>query len=150
MSLASRTLRVVLSFALTMVAACVVNFVLQLGMIFLDVLTRLDSSSGAILALWFVTGVFTTVIGIGEWDRPPGNARFAGTVVLALSVVAVAVSVALAVTGSCGGDPLEFSLMFTNVWVVLAFFVGAGAMAWVMRLASTPPAAKPQHLDPRR
>jgi hypothetical protein len=138
-----RILRVLASFALTMLAACVANFVLQIGMIFLDVLTRLESSSAAILALWFVTGVFTTVIGIGELDRPPGNGRFGGTVVLVLSVVAIAAAIVLAWNDCPGGDPLDFSLMFTNVWVVIAFFAGSGAMAAVIRLADTPAPRKP-------
>ncbi len=142
MPIVPRILRVLVSFALTMAAACVANFVLQIGMIFLDVLTRLESSSAAILALWFVTGVFTTVVGVGDLDKPPGNGRFGSTVVLVLSVIAVVVSIVLAIKGWLGGDPLEFSLMFTNVWVVIAFFVGSGAMAAVVRLATTSTSSK--------
>lgn len=133
-----RILRVLLSFVLAMAAACVANFVLQIAMVFLDVLTRLESSSAAILVLWFVTGVFTTVFAVGDLDVPPGNGRFGGTVVLVLSIAAIVVSIVLATNGCPGGDPLEFSLMFTNVWVVIAFFAGAGAMAFVLRLADTP------------
>lgn len=138
MQFVRRILRVLLSFALTMAAACVANFVLQVAMVFLDVLTRLESSSAAILVLWFVTGVFTTVVAVGDLDVPPGNGRFGGTVVLGLAIAAIGASIVLAMNDCPGGDPLEFSLMFTNVWVVIAFFAGAGAMAFVLRLADTP------------
>lgn len=133
-----RVLRTLLRFAVVMAAMCVVNFTAQIAMIFADVLTRLDSSSAAMLALWFVTGVFTTVFAVGELDQPPDNARFRGTVLLVLSVLAIAASIWLACTDNVGGDPLEFSLMFTNVWVVIAFFFGTGAMGYVMRLAGAP------------
>ena len=95
--LPSRVSRVLVSFALAMLCMCVVNFLAQIVMIFLDVVTRLDSSSAAILAL--------------------------------------GIAIAFAATGHHGGDPLEFSLMFTNVWVVIAHFFGVGAMALVLRLA---------------
>lgn len=141
MPLVSRVVRVLASFALWMAGLCVVNFVAQVAMVFLDVLTRLDSSSLAILALWFVTGVFNTIFAVGELDHPPGKGRFGATVVGALAIVALVVAIVLATTGHRGGDPLEFSLMFTNVWVVIAFFTGAGAMAFVLRLACAPPTA---------
>jgi hypothetical protein len=130
-----RVSRVLVSFALAMLCMCVVNFLAQIVMIFLDVLTRLDSSSAAILALWFVTGVFTTVFAVGELDSPPGNGWFRATVIGALAIVALVIAIAFAATGQYGGDPLEFSLMFTNVWVVIAHFLGVGAMALVLRLA---------------
>ena len=135
MSLLSRVARVLVSFALAMLCLCVVNFLAQIVMIFLDVVTRLDSSSAAILALWFVTGVFTTIFAVGELDRPPGNGFFRATVVGVLAIVALGIAIAFAATGRHGGDPLEFSLMFTNVWVVIAHFFGVGAMALVLRLA---------------
>lgn len=139
----SRILRLLVSFALWMAALCVANFVAQVAMVFLDVLTRLDSSSLAILVLWFVTGVFTTIFAVGELDRPPGNGLFGATVVGALAIAALTVAIVLLATGHHGGDPLEFSLMFTNVRVVIAFFAGAGAMAFVLRLACAPPRAAP-------
>jgi hypothetical protein len=134
-SLLSRVARVLVSFALAMLCLCVANFLAQIAMIFLDVLTRLDSSSAAILALWFVTGVFTTIFAVGELDQPPGNGFFRATVVGVLAIVVLVIAIAFAATGHHGGDPLEFSLMFTNVWVVIAHFLGAGAMALVLRLA---------------
>jgi hypothetical protein len=137
-SLVSRVSMVLVSFALAMLCLCVVNFLAQIAMIFLDVVTRLDSSSAAILALWFVTGVFTTIFAVGELDRPPGNGFFRATVVCALAIIALGIAIVFAATGRHGGDPLEFSLMFTNVWVVIAHFLGAGAMALVLRLACAP------------
>ncbi|MBK8978642.1 MAG: hypothetical protein IPM29_22320 [Planctomycetes bacterium] len=125
-------------FVVVMTCACVVNFVAQIAMVFLDVLTRLESSSAAILALWFVTGVFTTVFTCGDLDEPSGDGRFRATVVLWLSCVAVVASIVAACLGWPGGDPLEFSLLFTNVWVVIACFLGAGVMASVLRLATAP------------
>lgn len=139
-AMTGRTLHTIGVFLLWLAAMCVVNFVAQVAMIFVDLLTRLDSSSAAILALWFVTGVFHTVFTVGDLEQPPGNARFRALVVLVLSVVAVAASIAAWSFGCPGGDPLEFSLMFTNVWVVIAHFTGAGAMAFVLRLATAPAA----------
>jgi hypothetical protein len=132
-SIALRALRLLLRFALAMAALCCVNFLAQIALIFVDLLTRLESSSAAILALWFVTGVFTTVFALGDPDRSPDHARFGGNLLLALSLAAIGLAVAWATALGPGGDPLEFSLMFTNTWVVIAFFAGSGAMAWVFR-----------------
>ena len=116
-----------------MAALCCVNFVAQIALLFVDLLSRLDSSSAAILALWFVTGVFTTVLTVGDPDHTPDHSRFSGNVLLGLALLAIALSIVWGATLGGGGDPLEFSLMFTNVWVVIAFFAGSGAMAWVFR-----------------
>lgn len=116
-----------------MAALCCVNFLAQIALIFVDLLSRLDSSSAAILALWFVTGVFTTVFALGDPDLSPDHARFGGNLLLAISLAAIGFAIAWATTLGPGGDPLEFSLMFTNAWVVIVFFAGSGAMAWVFR-----------------
>ena len=113
-----------------MTGACVVNFVMQIGMIFLDVLTRLESSSGAILTLWFVTGVFTAVVGVGELDKPPGNGRFGGTVVLVLSIVAVALSnVPEAIAASSGLARAGWaSRRILRLWLLVAVVSGLSAL----------------------
>ena len=138
-----------LAFAVATAAACGVNFIAQVAMIVLDVLTRLESSSAAIVALWFVTGVFTTVFAVGDLEQPPGQARLRARVVLGASAAAVVSSIVAACLGCPGGDPLEFSLLFTNVWVVIAFYVGTGAMALVLRLATAPTLPAPRQPNSR-
>jgi hypothetical protein len=58
--------------------------------------------------------------------------------VLAASLAVIAAAVWLACTAGLGSDPGEFSLLFDNVATVIAFFLGTGAMGWVMRKATAP------------
>jgi hypothetical protein len=112
------------------------------------VVTRLESTSASMIALWLVTGVFTTVITAGVLEQLAGKREaglpFVGRVSLAISVAAVVLTVVLMLSGHEGRDPMEFSLMFTNGWVVLAFFVGSGLMGAVVRTLDPPSiAARP-------
>lgn len=75
MGLVKKSLLAIVSFAIAMAAACVVNFLMQVAAIFLDVVTRLESSSAFIIALWFVTGVFTTVMTVGGMEGIAGKSH---------------------------------------------------------------------------
>lgn len=132
-----RTAYTVLAFAAVMVATCILNFLLQLAFIFFDLISRRDASSAYIIALWVVTGVFTTVLAAGLAEQFLGKENFSykqtGFIFIVISAAAAAFAVVLLAAGHFRHNPQEFSLIFSNGYVFLSFFIGAGAMALVMR-----------------
>jgi uncharacterized membrane protein YGL010W len=132
------------AFALALVSTCVANFVLQLGLIFVDVLTRLEESAAMVLASWFVTGVFTTVFAIGWHEQFVGKEHFrwrtSGNVALLISALVLAVTIVLICRGWSWRDPQDWSLLTENPWNVVACFTGSGGMAAVGRTLDSPPA----------
>jgi hypothetical protein len=129
---------ILLSFIITIVILCVVNYVFQIAVIFLDIISRrLNSSAAYVIVLWLVTGVFTTVFTEGVAEQLAGKEHSSyknvGTVVLITSCLALVFSISLLLAGEFRHDPEEFSLLLSNGYVFTAFFAGTAAMALVFR-----------------
>ncbi|MFZ9387023.1 MAG: hypothetical protein ACO25B_04015 [Chitinophagaceae bacterium] len=125
------------SFVLATVLVCIANFIIQILIIFADLVTRLESSSVMVIVLWIVTGVFGAVfcVGIGEHfvGLPADKYRQAGNTVLVVSLLAIAFAVFFLSRGLFRRDPKEFSLLLSNGYVFIAYFTGASGMALIMR-----------------
>lgn len=124
-------------FVLAAIGASAANFLLQVGLVFVDVLTREDSSPFAIVALWLVTGVLSTVLTVRELAQP-ARVRCEATVVLVASAIGFAAALVQLAGDWPGRDPEEYAFVFESAWVTLAFFTGSGAMAGVLRHGSRP------------
>lgn len=137
MSTGKKYLFIVLSFAIAMTAMCVANFIFQIVFIFLDIISRKQSSSLFVLVLWIVTGVFATVFTTGIMEQLTSKEQTSyaetGKIVLIISVIAVVAAILFLSAGQFKKDAEEFSLIFSNGYVLISFFAGAGAMAVVMR-----------------
>lgn len=132
-----KTAAFILSFAIATVAVCMANFLLQIVLIFTDIVTRMESSSAMVIVLWIVTGVFGAVFTIAAAEQLAGNQTEiyaqAGNAVLAISLIAIIVAVVLLSGGHFRRDPKEFSLLFSNGYVFLSYFTGAAIMALILR-----------------
>ncbi len=130
-----------LSFVIATVAVCIANFVLQIILIFTDIVTRMESSSVMVIVLWIVTGVFGTVFTLAVAEQLAGKQKDiyakAGNAVLLLSLFAIAFAVFYLSRGHFRRDPKEFSLLFSNGYVFISYFSGAAAMALIMRKLDT-------------
>ena len=126
-----------LSFFIATVLVCIANFILQVILIFTDIMTRLNSSSAMVIVLWIVTGVFGAVFTIAAAEQLAGKQKEiyaqAGNVVLVVSLLAIAFAVFFLSRGLFRRDPKEFSLLFSNGYVFISYFSGAAAMALILR-----------------
>lgn len=129
------------SFVIATVAVCIANFVLQIILIFTDIVTRLESSSAMVIVLWIVTGVFGTVFTLAVAEQLSGKQKDifaqAGNAVLVISLLAIAFSVFFLNRGLFRRDPKDFSLLFSNGYVFISYFAGAAAMALILRKLDT-------------
>jgi hypothetical protein len=147
MTLAKRIGWILLAFFGSSILTTLANFVLQIVITFLDVVTRWEESSGSLLALWLVTGVFTTVFTTGMTERlgavPGGDHRLSGSVCVGLSAAFICLYLYLIRYEGFGGWPLERFMIFEDGWVTIAFFTGAGAMGLVVRKLDERPGPRP-------
>ena len=128
----------VLSFAMMTVVIGIVNYILQLIIIFMDLLSRrLQESNLYVIVLWLVTGVFAAVFTASLAEHLVKKENFTykltGNILLLLSVLAVVPAVIIMINGDFMHDPKEFTLLLSNGFVWVAYFTGAGAMAAILR-----------------
>ena len=130
-----------LSFIIATIVVCVANFLLQIVLIFTDIVTRLESSSAMVIVLWIVTGVFGAVFTIAAAEQLVGKHKemyaLAGNLVLVASLLAIAFAVFFLSRGLFRRDPKEFTLLFSNGYVFISYFAGAAAMALILRKLDT-------------
>lgn len=127
----------IIAFAAVTIIMCIANYLLQIAFIFLDVVTRLSSSSAFVIILWIVTGVFAAIFTSGAAEAFIGKKDFTykvtGNTVIIIAAVAIVFSIVLLVNGQFRHNPSEFTLLFSNGYIFLSFFAGAGAMAAILR-----------------
>ncbi|MFM2139291.1 MAG: hypothetical protein RJA57_1598 [Bacteroidota bacterium] len=132
-----KTIKYIFSFVIATVIVCIANFVLQITLIFMDLVSRLDASSLMVIILWLVTGVFGAVFtqAVSEQvvGKDPHAFRNCSLAVLLVSLPAMLLAIGLLSQGLFKRDPQDFSLLFSNAYVFLAYFTGAAGMALVMR-----------------
>ena len=130
-------LQLVLSFLIATVGVCIANFVIQVLLIFTDIVTRWESTSVSVIVLWIVTGVFGAVFGVAMGDQLTGKRpdiyKQTGNTILLVSLVAIAIAVYLLSQGHFKKNPKEFSLILSNGYVFLSYFVGSGGMSLILR-----------------
>ncbi|MBS1507313.1 MAG: hypothetical protein JSS79_11765 [Bacteroidetes bacterium] len=133
----SKSLKLFLSFVITTVVMCVVNFIAQIALIFIDAVSRWESSSALTVVLWIVTGVFGAVFtGLtATLFLPEKEITYRNTynVVAVVSVIAITAAVALMLNGDFIEDADDFTLFFSNGIVFVSYFIGSGGFALVGR-----------------
>ncbi len=127
----------IFSFAFVTVLVCIANFLLQIALILLDVVTRLESTSAMIIILWVVTGVFAVVFAPGIAAQLTGTEKGiyepVCNTILAISIIAVISAIVIMSKGHFKHNPSDFSLLLSNGYVFIAYFTGTALMALVMR-----------------
>lgn len=133
----SRIFQIILAFALGTFAVCIANFVLQFLLIFVDIISRMDASSAMVIVLWLVTGVFGAVFSLSIAEQVTVKSGFThketGTVMLLISLLAIGLAIMFFDKGLFRRSASDFSLLFSNAWVFIAYFTGAGGMSLVLR-----------------
>lgn len=136
-----KTATLLLSFILATVVVCIANFVLQIILIFTDIVTRMSTSSVMVIVLWLVTGVFGAVFTVAGAEQLSGGKKDiykqAGNLVLVASLLAIALAVFFLSRGHFRRDPKEFSLLFSNGYVFISYFTGAAGMSLILRKLDT-------------
>lgn len=126
-----------LSFALATVAVCIANFILQFVLIFVDIVSRMDSSSLMIIVLWLVTGVFGAVITVSLAEQFLGKGQFtyklSGITVTVVSAIAIVAAILLFGKSYFNRSASDFSLLFSNGYVFISYFAGAGIMGLILK-----------------
>jgi len=137
MALSKKLMYTTLSFVISIIAVCIINYVLQIVVIFLDIVSRLSSSSAFIIVLWIVTGVFAAVFTVSGAEFLAGKKNFSykltGNTVLIISSCAIVFAIILLVNGEFYHNPSDFSLLLSNAYVFLSFFTGSAVMGAVLR-----------------
>lgn len=128
----------VLAFAIVTIAVCIVNYILQIIIIFMDILSRrIAESSAYIIVLWLVTGIFAAVFTTGLAENLVKKENFTyrvtGNSIIVISVLAIIPAIILMSNGHFMHDPKEFTLLLSNGYVWVAYFVGAGGMSAILR-----------------
>lgn len=128
----------VLAFAIVTIAVCIVNYVLQIIIIFMDILSiRIAESSAYIIVLWLVTGIFAAVFTTGLAENLVKKQNFTyrvtGNFIIVISVLAIIPAILLMSNGHFMHDPKEFTLLLSNGYVWVAYFAGAGGMSAILR-----------------
>ena len=128
----------VLAFFLSTAAVCIANYLLQIIIIFMDILSRrIAESSVYIIILWLVTGVFGAVFTTGLAEqlvkKESFTYRISGNTILTISVLAIIPAILIISKGGFMHDPKEFSLLLSNGYVWIAYFTGAGIAAAILR-----------------
>lgn len=128
----------VLAFFLVTIAISIANYILQVIIIFMDIFSRrIAESSAYIIVLWLVTGIFAAVFTTGLAEqlvkKENFNYKFTGNTILLVSILAIIPAILLMSMGDFMHDPKEFTLLLSNGFVWVSYFVGAGAMAAIFR-----------------
>jgi len=130
-------LKIILAFIITTAIMCVVNFVGQIVLIFVDIVSRMESSSALTLVLWFVTGVFASIFteaAAGIFLKKEDiTYPLLHTPILIISIMAVVLAIVLLFMGEFVADNEEFTLLFSNGFVFLSYFLGTGGFSYIGR-----------------
>jgi uncharacterized membrane protein YsdA (DUF1294 family) len=127
-----------LAFMLITVAVCIVNYILQIIIIFMDIFSRrLEESVAYIIVLWLVTGIFGSVFTTGLAEHLVKKENFtykvSGNTILVISILAIIPAIVIMSKGHFMHNPKEFTLLLSNGYVWVAYFAGAGGMAAILR-----------------
>ena len=128
----------ILAFIVMTIAVCIVNYILQIIIIFMDIFSRrLEESVAYVVVLWLVTGVFGSVFTTGLAEHLVKKESFtykvSGNTILLISLLAIIPAILLMSRGDFMHNPKEFTLLLSNGYVWVAYFAGAGAMAAILR-----------------
>jgi H+/Cl- antiporter ClcA len=116
---------------------CVINFVAQIALIFLDIVSRMETSSALTIVLWIVTGVFGAIFTQATaelfLDKKEITYKLVNVPILGVSIVAISVAIIFMVQGEFMNDPSDFTLFFSNGFVFISYFLGTGGMALIAK-----------------
>lgn len=129
--------KIVFAFLITTMIMSAVNFVAQIALIFMDLLSRWESSSALIVVLWIVTGVFASIFteGIAGLfiNKKEITYRLVHYPVLVVSVMAMVMALVFMFQGHFISDVAEYTLLFSNGFVFVSYFLGAAVMSFIGR-----------------
>ena len=128
----------ILAFFLVTIGICIINYILQIIILFMDLFSRrLEESSLYVIVLWLVTGVFAAVFtgSLAEHLVKKENFTYklTGNTMMILSVIAIVPVIVIMINGGFMKDPKEFTLLLSNGFVWVSYFTGAGVMAAILR-----------------
>ncbi len=130
-------LKIFLAFLISTFVLCVLNFIAQIALIFIDIISRWESTSALTIVLWIVTGVFGAIFtesAAGLFiNKNQISYRLIHTPVLFVSLAAILLAVFLMVQGEFIADPSEFTLLFSNGIVFISYFIGSAGFAFLAR-----------------
>lgn len=133
----TRYLKIVLAFIITTTAMCVVNFIAQVLLIFVDIISQWESSAALIIVLWIVTGVFAAIFTEATaalfMNKEEITYQVVHYPVLITSIVCIGLAIGVMLNGEFMSDPSEFTLLFSNGFVFLSYFFGSAAMSFIAR-----------------
>lgn len=133
-------LKIILAFMITTFILCVVNFIVQIALIFIDVVSRMETSSALTIVLWIVTGVFGAIFteATAELfiDKKEITYPLVHGPILIVSIAAIILAVVLMIQGEFISDPADFTLLFSNGFVFISYFLGTGGFAFIGRKLS--------------
>lgn len=129
--------KITVAFMITTAIMSAVNFIAQIALIFLDLVSRLESSSALIIVLWIVTGVFAAIFTEAVagllMEKKDITYQIVFNPVLTVSVAAMILALVFMFQGEFIADPSEFTLLFSNGYVFISYFFGAAAMSFIGR-----------------
>jgi H+/Cl- antiporter ClcA len=130
-------LKIILAFIITTFIMCVVNFIGQIVLIFIDVVSRMESSSALTIVLWIVTGVFAAIFTQATAEqfiaKKEITYRLVHWPILIISMVAIVIAVVLMIQGEFISDPADYTLLFSNGFTFISYFLGTGGFAFIGR-----------------
>jgi len=128
-------LKIVLAFIITTMIMCVVNFIAQLALIFMSVVSRLEPSSALVLVLWFVTGVFSAIFTEATAGMFMKKEEITYPLVhypiFIVSLLMIMLAVVLMLMGELETNNVEFTLLFSNGFVFISYFLGTGGFSFI-------------------
>ncbi len=130
-------IKIVLAFLITTIIMGAVNFVAQIALLFMDLLSRWESSSALIVVLWIVTGVFASIFTEAVaglfLNKKEITYRLIHYPVLVVYVIAIVMALVFMFQGHFISDIAEYTLLFSNGFVFISYFFGAAAMSFIGR-----------------
>lgn len=127
----------ILAFLLGTVAVCFANFILQFVLIFVDIISRMEASSFMVIVLWLVTGVFGAVISVSVAEHLLGKPLFtykeSAITISVTAVIAIGLAILLFGKNYFNRSASDFSLLFSNGYVFIAYCTGAAGMGLILK-----------------
>ena len=103
----------------------------------MDVVSQFEASSMLTIMLWLVTGVFGAIFteaAAGLFlDKKEITYPLIHTPVLTVSIVMIILAGVMMSLGEFVSDPSDFTLLFSNGFVFISYFLGAGGFAFIGR-----------------
>ena len=137
MTISRKILYLVLALVMAIVITGILNFLLQLLIALIDPIMRISASGLYVVVLWIVTGIFCSVLTFSLAEPMLGkenaDSKFIARVIIIISIIMIVFSLYLIYDQNMGLPVSEFSLLFSNPYILLSFFIGVAGMSFILR-----------------